>query len=461
MSDQYDVVLILLDDMTGNMLDSQGNVLLDSHGNSFMPWIKANVIDRGMRFPNTFVEKSLCAVSRASIDAGRSYHNTGVIDNNGPDGGYQAFSLIEGNVLPVWAKNSGRRVGHSGKKINGDEKIAPTHVFPGHDFWRCDIDDVPNANYVGCTFYESNDGGATGASHTYTGEYIIDTMTRQALEFLDGMVPGQRFYLNLSPVTPHTPAVPSVTYAGAYASEPFPFFSDPSFNLNPMDQLKPSEMLALPLLTQNDIDGQVSFWRKQCECVRSADDMVHAVVEKLRDKNRLNNTYIIVTSDNGLAHGQLRLMGKDSTYLKVLRVPLYIRGPGIPEGVTCNKMVSNLDLAATICDMAGITVPPGYALDGKSMRPLFADPVHADWRSAMLVASGDAVGVITKSTSGFGLTDCYAEWNSGGREYNDLVADPDQLANKINKPANQARIAALASMLASLKTCAGSTCWEP
>ena len=77
------------------------------------------------------------------------------------------------------------------------------------------------------------------------------------------------------------------------------------------------------------------------------------VVDALEANGELDNTLIIYTSDNGFFHGEHRIpSGKQRIYEESIRVPLQMRGPGIPPGVTVNDLAINADLAPTIVDAA-------------------------------------------------------------------------------------------------------------
>lgn len=56
------------------------------------------------------------------------------------------------------------------------------------------------------------------------------------------------------------------------------------------------------------------------------------------------------------------MIGKTSAYEGSIKVPLVVRGPGIPENETREQLVNNLDVVATIVELAGAT--PGLTLDG-------------------------------------------------------------------------------------------------
>ena len=100
------------------------------------------------------------------------------------------------------------------------------------------------------------------------------------------------------------------------------------------------------------------------------------------------NTYIVFTSDNGFHLGQHRLgAGKWTPYEEDIRIPLIVRGPGVPEGERLPHMVLNNDLAPTFADLAGAE-PPSF-VDGRSLVPLLTeDPTPLkDWRQRFVIES--------------------------------------------------------------------------
>lgn len=76
------------------------------------------------------------------------------------------------------------------------------------------------------------------------------------------------------------------------------------------------------------------------------------------------NTCIFFTSDNGFLLGQHRVSGKNFLYEETIRVPLALWGCGVSPG-TDARLVSNVDLPATILALAGAT--PGRPLEGRSI----------------------------------------------------------------------------------------------
>ena len=93
------------------------------------------------------------------------------------------------------------------------------------------------------------------------------------------------------------------------------------------------------------------------------------VVTRLEDSDQLDNTYIIYTSDNGYHIGQHRLPpGKTCGFEEDIRVPFFIRGPGIASGVAQDAVTTHIDIAPTLLKLAG--VPLRDHLDGTPM------PIH-------------------------------------------------------------------------------------
>jgi arylsulfatase A-like enzyme len=188
--------------------------------------------------------------------------------------------------------------------------------------------------------------------------------------------------------------------------------------------------------------------------------MLDAVVQALRQTSQFSNTVIIFTSDNGYMYGEHRLKGKGGIYEESIRVPLVMRGPGIPRGEIRTQLVNNLDVVATIVELAGAV--PGHDLDGKSLLSIINDSA-APWRTALLVQGiwpanppGRFFAVRTQNS-------VYAEHNSdtfgAEQEYYDLTTDRLQFWNRAGDAAYQTKVAQLRALLATLKTCAGESCW--
>lgn len=85
------------------------------------------------------------------------------------------------------------------------------------------------------------------------------------------------------------------------------------------------------------------------------DELVDGLVSRLEESGLIDNTYIIYTSDNGYHIGQHRLPpGKTCGFEEDIRVPLFIRGPGVAAGGEEEAVTTHIDLAPTIFDLASI-----------------------------------------------------------------------------------------------------------
>lgn len=103
-------------------------------------------------------------------------------------------------------------------------------------------------------------------------------------------------------------------------------------------------------------------------CSENIDLQIDRVLQKLEAMGELDNTYVLYTSDHGIALGRHGLQGKQNLYEHTWRVPFIIQGPGIQPGSRAQGNVYLLDLLATLCDLAGIVAPESN--EGLSLRPV-------------------------------------------------------------------------------------------
>jgi choline-sulfatase len=99
------------------------------------------------------------------------------------------------------------------------------------------------------------------------------------------------------------------------------------------------------------------------------DTQVGRILDALEQSGKADNTWIIFTSDHGLACGHHGLMGKQNMYEHSLRVPFLVSGPGVKAGSKIDSPIHLQDAMATALDLAGAD---REGIEVQSVRPLLA-----------------------------------------------------------------------------------------
>ena len=109
------------------------------------------------------------------------------------------------------------------------------------------------------------------------------------------------------------------------------------------------------------------FYRARLRSLLSVDDLVEDLVRDLTILKVLDSTVIVFTSDHGFQMGQFGMPeGKWNSYAHDVRVPMLIRGPGIPRGRVFEVPATHVDLMPTLLSFAGALAIPA-TMDGKSL----------------------------------------------------------------------------------------------
>jgi arylsulfatase A-like enzyme len=205
-------------------------------------------------------------------------------------------------------------------------------------------------------------------------------------------------------------------------------------------------------------------YRERLRSLRMVDDVVEDVVEAVREKGELENTYFFFVSDNGWHYGEHRIpAGKWTPYEESHRVPLIVRGPGVPEGVNRSPFVLNNDLAPTFAEIAGAETP-GF-VDGRSIVPTFANNAPEGWRTAFAIEGyrTRSSGVLSPAPTYAGVRTRhfkYVEYPGSRplqRELYGLSKDPRELHN-VWRGAGVPSKRAMAQRLETLRGCSGEGC---
>jgi N-acetylglucosamine-6-sulfatase len=409
-----------------------------------------------VKFTKPWVSRSLCCPSRATILRGQYTHNHKVWVNVEPSGGFWNFldQGLENSTIATWLNAAGYDTILVGKYLNrygldrNGNRAPTTHVPPGWDRWY-----AWEGVYAGTdTSYQINENGNIV---TYRRSEIHDTdlHAQVAEDFIQDTAGGAPFFMYLAPNAPHAPAYYAPRHANMFADTPLPKPS--SFNEADVSD-KPQWVQNKPRLSSTEVSNLTQFYRKRLRALQSLDEMVRRLVNALSATAALSNSYVVLTSDNGIYLGEHRLQEKGAAYNASPRIPLVIRGPGVPQGVTRSQMTLNNDFAPTFASWAGVT-PPGF-VDGRSLAPLLTSSPPATWRTAFLVEHRRTpeefayVRAIPNYSAVRTARYNYVKYGTGEKELYDLNADPTELTNIYNS-APQALRSELKARLEALKTC--------
>jgi arylsulfatase A-like enzyme len=418
-----------------------------------MPNVKRLLGDAGVTFDNSFVSFALCCPSRATFLTGQYAHNHGVVDNEPPGGGFE--KLDGSSTLPVWLQRAGYYTALVGKYLNGYGKRNPTEIPPGWSEWHGAID-PSTYHYYG---YDWNENGTVvhygtdpGSYQTYVdADKAVDVIRRRA----SSSQPLFLWVTFLAPHYEHGRGVPVAPIGQAVPDVVPPSFSSPAFNETDVSD-KPQAVRSLTPLSADETAWIKQNYDLELASLAAVDGAVARIVEALRASGTLDRTVIVFTSDNGFFHGEHRIKReKILPYEPSIRVPLLMRGPGIPAGRHVLQPVANVDLAPTIVDLAGARA--SLRTDGRSLVPLFRDPGLRWGRDLLIEGPGTDAGSL-QFTGIRTPRYLYVEWRNGDRELYDLVRDPDELASRHSDPAYATVRDDLARRLARLRSCTGSSC---
>lgn len=205
-----------------------------------------------------------------------------------------------------------------------------------------------------------------------------EAITAAAIDFLNREGVKQRaakthqpFSLSVGFMLPHPPYVPRQAAYQAYRDkitlprkpQPFEQVSHPF--LRQWRQHTGSEMIS----DAEALNTRAAYWA----LVSQVDGMVGQILAALAANNLAENTLIIYTSDHGDMQGEHGLWWKHVFYEESIRVPLLMVWPGvIRAGERCNRVVSALDVTATMLD--ALNAPALPHSPGRSLLGLVAEP---------------------------------------------------------------------------------------
>jgi arylsulfatase A-like enzyme len=228
------------------------------------------------------------------------------------------------------------------------------------------------------------------------------------------------------------------------------------FDLHPLDQIelpphKTDDLTDLPpagvQMAKPDGDHRAMLesgrWKEAVQAylaaISYADAMIGRLVDALEKSPRANDTIVVLWGDHGWHLGEKQHWRKFALWEEATRAPLIWIVPGVTKPNTvCERTVDFMSIYPTLTDLAGIPTPKH--VQGKSIRPLLADPAAA-WSDPAITTHGfNNHAVRTESQR-------YIRYANGNEELYDEEKDPYEWTNLATREESAARKTELAKLL--------------
>jgi arylsulfatase A-like enzyme len=281
--------------------------------------------------------------------------------------------------------------------------------------------------------------------------YSTDFIARRATRFLDRFErrDARPWFMYVAPYAPHHPYPPAPRHAGEVVE---PWTGNAAVGeLSRTD--KPDWVRA-----QNKtlIEAQ-SVAIGQRKALKSIDDLVGRVLQRMGRLGEQRRTLAFFLSDNGYMWGEHGLIGKRAPYTQSVKIPLLARWPGhIAPGARSNRLAANIDLVPTILGAARLT-PAAMKIDGRSL-------FSSRQRTHLLLEFFSELNVPNWASMRTTRAQYIEYYGPQGRvtfrELYDLERDPWQLRNRWRqrREFRAGRASRLRAMLSAARHCSGSRC---
>ena len=420
---------------------------LSLNGNRILQTPNFDRIGReGVQFRNSFVCNALCLPSRATALTGLHSHNTGCVDN-------QDRAIPED--VPLFTdllREAGYEVGVFGKahvRDLGKRNFDYYFGYPG-----------ASTDYFFPVITEGA-RGETGPPKVYEG-YVEDVVTERVIRWVK-QKRDKPFCLIFWYQSPHAPFFRPRHLLDLYNGVPIP--KPATFD----DDLKGYPGKPRGFANADDRIGdynRVSQTRNNCarsleEMVKdyyagivSADECTGRLFTALAEIGQLDDTAMMFSSDHGFFMGEWRKYDKRFMHEPSIRTPMLIRYPRLGRpGRTVDAMVTNLDIAPTFLELAGVEVPK--RMQGLSVAPFLRGEQPKTWRKDWLYEYYEYPGAHSVPKNRGVRTDRYKyiHYYEPPEEFElyDLEEDPGELHNLYGDPRHAGLQRDLARRLAELR----------
>ena len=443
------ILFIMTDDHAAHALGVAGSRLSGLNPTPTLDRLAAE----GMRFERAFVTNSICTPSRATALTGQYSHVNGSRVLNDPLPPARQY-------LPRLLGEAGYETAIIGKWHLEAEPRAFDHyaVLPGQGSYFNPVLHVKTAGA-----WPQN---LVRFGRKYDSEHSSDVITDLSIEWLQGRDRSRPFFLMHHFKAPHDNFENAERYDFLYEDvsvpEPASLWHQPEFGSVATAGMGTSigkrnerrnmghHMFVDPALDSATYKRTAyqRYLKKYLRTLRGADDNVARLLAYLRETGELENTVVVYTSDQGFMLGEHDLIDKRWMYEESLRVPLIVRYPELVRpGAVTKAMVSNVDFAPTLLDLAGVETPD--YMQGRSFLPVLRgetdrgrDAIY--YRYWMHMAHHDNPAHYGIRTEDYKLIFFYGlpldapgaqpEATPPGWELYDLRNDPQELRNVYHDP---------------------------
>jgi N-acetylglucosamine-6-sulfatase len=446
------IVILMLDDV--NPMD--GRFFKENR----TPHIYNNIVSRGINFNNFYVETTLCCPARAGYLTGQHTQNHGVDDLDGTKFNPQVTLATETRAVGYYNI-------YTGKYLNRFRDFpANKKIPPGWD--KFDAIHANNGKYYNYEIIHRN--GTTDYYGDRASDYSTDVIANWTVKRIKEAPTNKPLMVVANPYSIHGPHIVAPRHIGDERCKYISKWKPPDYN----EADRSDKALWIQNLSAFPADGYDI--KTECEMLLSSDDLLGKIVAELKRQGRYQNTIFILTADNGYGFGEHRIPAKTSPY--VTHVPLYISwaaGRGTTPR-TDSTVLSNIDIAPTICEIAGCIMGPypnGQTKpDGISFLSLIKNETKNFQRDAILASQPikpDGAGPDTRSAWWAVRTTHdhpnglwhYIEYNTGEKELYDMSGglcykwnstkpgDPCELRNLLYHSPNDPTVIAMKNLLAT------------
>lgn len=400
------------------------------------PTLSSMFAKAGVQFTNAVSETPLCSPGRASTLTGRHTVNHGVTDN--------VTAPFDPRVtIATELREAGYHTSFVGKYLNKLRDEVKPHQLKRYARGWDDFDIIyeNNGKFFDYTMW-SPDGGRKqyGAGKS---DHSTLVAKRELVKDIKAAPDDQPLFAFASIFDLHQPNLPAQKYENAKSCRNIEPWTPPSFDASVKGKPKWVRQFGKP--SERWWTGKMQTY---CEEMLAVEELTKAVVNAQKKRGRHEDTVYIFTADNGVAWGIHRLPQRKGVPYAT-PVPLVFSSPARWGDVVVeiDEVVSNIDLAPTICAIAGCEMGPfregPEAADGLSLVPLLAGEsdhlgrtVVREERSGPYsnekIPTFEAIRTTAQHPLGRWH---YIEWETGERELYDSVDDPWELTNLVKDEA--------------------------